>query len=68
MKIFNKYIVIAMHVGHNYAKGLRCIAIEYLSNTYKAILVFQPNLSLKTLFRAHFNNHVTSHITHKIDE
>ena len=35
---------------------------------YKVILVLQPKLSLKTRFYARFNNHVTSHMIHKVDE
>ena len=39
-----------------------------ISLGYKVILALQSKLSLKTHFRACFNNHVTSHVTHKIDE
>ncbi len=39
-----------------------------ISSKYKVILVLQPKLSLKTHFRARFNNHMTSHMTHKVDE
>ena len=60
MKIFNKYVTIAMHVQCNYT--------DVISLRYKVVLVLQPKLSLKTHFRTRFNNHVTSHMTHKIDE
>ena len=59
MKIFNKYVAIAMHVRHNYVFG--CIATGYLSDTRLSYVVLQPKLSLKTRFRACFNNHVTLH-------
>ena len=39
-----------------------------ISLGYKVILVFQLKLSLKTCFLAHFSNHLTSHMTHMIDE
>ena len=39
-----------------------------ISLGYKVILVLQPKLSIKTDFHARFNNHVTLHVTRKIDE
>ena len=47
-------------------KGLRCTA--RISLGYKVILVLQLKSSLKTHIWARFNNHVTPHVTHKIDE
>ena len=64
MKIFDKYVAIAMDVRRNYMDAL----LQNISHGYKVILVLQPKLSHKTCFCAHFNNHVTSHVTHKIDE
>ena len=59
MKIFNKYVAIAMHVQCNYT--------DIISLGYKVVLVLQPKLSLKTRFRARFNNHVTLQVTHKLN-
>ena len=60
MKIFSKYIAIAMYMRRNYA--------NVLLQNISWILVLQLKLSLKTHFRAHSNNHVTLHVTHMIDE
>ena len=60
MKIFNKYVAIAMHVRRDYT--------DIISLEYKVILVLQPKVSLKTHFHVCFNNHVISNETHEIDK
>ena len=60
MKTFNKYIAISMHV--------HCNCVDVISLGYKVILALQPKLSLKIRFNACFNTHVTSHVTHNIDQ
>ena len=53
-----------------YARATRlygCIATEYLLDT-RLSLVLQPKVSLKTHLRTCFKNHVTLHVTHKVDE
>ena len=58
MKIFSKYVR-----SYGYARATQlygCIATECLLDTSPP--------SLKTHFHAHSNNHVTSHVTHMIDE
>ena len=67
MKIFNKYVVIAI----SYACAMQLcgyIATEYLLDTRLSYVVLQPKLFIKTHFRACFNNHVTLHVIYKIDE
>ena len=63
MKIFNKYIAIAMHVRRNYMDVL----LQNISRI-QGYPSLQPKLSLKIHFRVCFNNHVTLHVTHKINE
>ena len=52
-----------MHVQRNYMDVL----LQNIS-WIEVILVLQPKVSLKTRFLTRFNNHVTQHMTHKIDE
>ena len=72
MKNFNKYVAIAITIRMH----MRCDYMDVLlQNTYLSDIriqgyriVLQPKLSLKTHFHARFNNHVTSHVTQKVDE
>ena len=60
MKIFSKYVAIAMHVQCNY--------MDVISLECKVNLVLQSKLSFKTRFHGRYNNHVNLHMTHKIEE
>ena len=69
MKIFNKYTGIAASYSYACVMQLRIWMHCYkISLGCKVILALQPKLFLKTHFRACFNNHVTSLVTHKVGE